>query len=333
MSCVSIQAGRSFDLQELDAASNNKVADMKALLERVNLTSPGQTKVYLLDEVHMLTSGAENALLKTLEEPPSHVTWVLATTEHHKVAQTIRSRCQVFELGLIAADVMSEHIRYVIEDAKLEADERMISEAVADGAGSVRDTLTALERIVGGGGINLDYSLDTILDSIADQNQAAALSAIDDAIRRGPSASHYWRNGLSGDASRFLTKMGVPPSRMSEHERNRAAKLAARMRPAAITRALETIGLALTGMKHAPEPRVDIEVALLRLCRPDEINSINALQQRVDLLETTFAVSQPSVEEPAAQHLYVGEVKIEKVMTPTDRSPAQAARNILAKHH
>ena len=79
-SCMSIHQNRSFDLQELDAASNNKVDDMRTLLERVNLASPGRAKVYLLDEVHMLTPGAENALLKTLEEPPSHVTWVLATT-------------------------------------------------------------------------------------------------------------------------------------------------------------------------------------------------------------------------------------------------------------
>ena len=117
-SCLSIQEGRSFDLQELDAASNNKVDDMRTLLERVNLTSPGRTKVYLLDEVHMLTAGAENALLKTLEEPPDHVTWVLATTEPHKVVHTIRSRCQVFELGLIGAEVMSDHLRHVVADAR-----------------------------------------------------------------------------------------------------------------------------------------------------------------------------------------------------------------------
>ena len=140
---MSIQQGRSFDLQELDAASNNKVDDMRALLERVNLTSPGRAKVYLLDEVHMLTAGAENALLKTLEEPPSHVTWVLATTEPHKVVQTIRSRCQVFELGLIPSDIMSDLIRYVVADAELDADDTAIDHAVAAGGGSARDTLTA----------------------------------------------------------------------------------------------------------------------------------------------------------------------------------------------
>ena len=90
-SCVAMEAGTSFDLHELDAASNNKVDDMRDLLSKVALGTPGRTKVYLLDEVHMLTSGAENALLKTLEEPPEHVVFVLATTEPHKVVETIRS--------------------------------------------------------------------------------------------------------------------------------------------------------------------------------------------------------------------------------------------------
>ena len=107
-SCVAIEHGRSFDLHELDAASNNKVEDMRDLLGKVNLGTPGRAKVYLLDEAHMLTTSASNALLKTLEEPPDHVTWVLATTEPHKLVATIRSRCQVFELGLLGAEQMEE---------------------------------------------------------------------------------------------------------------------------------------------------------------------------------------------------------------------------------
>ena len=100
-SCVAIEAGTSYDLQELDAASNNKVDDMRDLLAKVALGNPGRRKVYLLDEVHMLTPGAENALLKTLEEPPDHVVFILATTEPHKVVPTIRSRTQHLELSLI----------------------------------------------------------------------------------------------------------------------------------------------------------------------------------------------------------------------------------------
>ena len=285
-SCLSIQEGRSFDLQELDAASNNKVDDMRGLLERVNLTSPGRTKVYLLDEVHMLTAGAENALLKTLEEPPDHVTWVLATTEPHKVVHTIRSRCQVFELGLIGADVMSEHLRHVVADAELDIDGEAVDQAVAAGGGSVRDSLTALERIVAGGGTaELDSSTDAILAALADHDRAAALSAVGDAVGRGRDPRTIGEMALAGLRDAFLTAMGDPPTRMSEHERNRASDLAERMAPAAITRALETLGRALIDMRQAPDPRIDIEVALMRLCHPDEDRSLEALAQRVRQLE------------------------------------------------
>ncbi|MDE0666962.1 MAG: DNA polymerase III subunit gamma/tau [Acidimicrobiaceae bacterium] len=300
-SCVSIAEGRSFDLQELDAASNNKVDDMRALLERVNLASPGRAKVYLLDEVHMLTAGAENALLKTLEEPPAHVTWVLATTEPHKVVQTIRSRCQVFELGLISSDIMADHLRYVVADAGLDADSDAIDHAVAAGGGSVRDTLTALERVVAGGGTaDLDASTDAILKAVAEGDRAAALSAVGDAIGRGRDPRTIGEMALAGLRDAFLTKMGDPPTRLSEHERARAADLAGRMAPAAMTRALETLGRALIDMRQAPDPRVDIEVALVRLCQPDEDLSLEALAQRVRQLEARLDGSPGSA--PPAPH-------------------------------
>ena len=294
-SCLSILQGRSFDLQELDAASNNKVDDMRGLLERVNLTSPGRTKVYLLDEVHMLTAGAENALLKTLEEPPDHVTWVLATTEPHKVVHTIRSRCQVFELGLIGAEVMSDHLRHVVADAELDVDDEAIDHAVAAGGGSVRDSLTALERIVAGGGTaELDSSTDAILTALAEGDRAAALSAVGDAVGRGRDPRTIGEMALAGLRDAFLTAMGDPPPRMSEHERARAADLADRMAPVAITRALETLGRALIDMRQAPDPRIDMEVALMRLCHPDEDRSLEALAQRIWQLEARLEGSPAS---------------------------------------
>ena len=335
-SCLSIQAGRSFDLQELDAASNNKVDDMRSLLEKVNLTSPGRAKVYLLDEVHMLTAGAENALLKTLEEPPDHVTWVLATTEPHKVVHTIRSRCQVFELGLIGADIMSDHLRYVAGDAELGVDDEAIDQAVAAGGGSVRDTLTALERIVAGGGTTeLDSSTDAILDAVAGHDRAAALSAVGDAVGRGRDPRTIGEMVLAGLRDAFLTAMGDPPTRMSEHERDRAADLADRMAPAAITRALETLGRALIDMRQAPDPRIDIEVALMRLCSPDEDRSLDALAQRVRQLEAHVegspaaaapgSVSPPPVPPPAAQPPPARQPPAPAAASPAAVSPAAAS--------
>ena len=326
-SCVSIAEGRSFDLQELDAASNNKVDDMRALLERVNLASPGRAKVYLLDEVHMLTAGAENALLKTLEEPPAHVTWVLATTEPHKVVQTIRSRCQVFELGLISSDIMADHLRYVVADAGLDAGSEAIDHAVAAGGGSVRDTLTALERVVAGGGTaDLDASTDAILEAVAEGDRAAALSAVGDAIGRGRDPRTIGEMALAGLRDAFLTKMGDPPSRLSEHERARAADLAGRMAPAAMTRALETLGRALIDMRQAPDPRVDIEVALVRLCQPDEDLSLEALAQRVRQLEARLDGSPGPA--PAAPH--PAPARPEPPPPPPPAQPAGAAASSAA---
>ncbi len=321
-SCLSIQAGHSFDLQELDAASNNKVDDMRGLLERVNLTSPGRAKVYLLDEVHMLTAGAENALLKTLEEPPDHVTWVLATTEPHKVVHTIRSRCQVFELGLIGAEVMSDHLRHVVADAELDVDGEAVDHAVAAGGGSVRDSLTALERIVAGGGTaELDSSTDAILVALAEGDRAAALSAVGDAVGRGRDPRTIGEMALAGLRDAFLTAMGDPPTRMSEHERNRAADLAERMAPAAITRALETLGRALIDMRQAPDPRIDMEVALMRLCHPDEDRSLEALAQRVRQLEARLEGSPASSAPGSAPRSPASPVSAPPSPAPSSPAP------------
>ena len=170
-SCKSIEAGTSFDLHELDAASNNKVDDMRDLLSKVALGTPGRTKVYLLDEVHMLSSGAENALLKTLEEPPDHVVFVLATTEPHKVVSTIRSRTQHLELTLLAADEMAQHVRWIAADAGLSVEDDMVDYVVRAGGGSARDTLSALDQVIAAGGIAHDDStVNELLGALADQS-------------------------------------------------------------------------------------------------------------------------------------------------------------------
>ena len=295
-SCLSIEQNRSFDLHELDAASNNKVDDMRALLERVKLGTPGRAKVYLLDEAHMLTPGAENALLKTLEEPPEHVTWVLATTEPHKVVETIRSRCQVFELGLLGADALAEHVRFVSADAGLDAADEVIDHVVAAGAGSVRDALSALDRVAAAGGVvELDDSTGSILGALADRDPAAALAAVDDALGRGRDPRRIGEGVLSGLRNAFLTAMGSPPDRLAESEKDQAEFLVSRLAPASMTRALETLGAALVDMRQSPDPRVDLEVAMVRLTRPDADRSLDALAERVTRLEAQSGLGSGSL--------------------------------------
>ncbi|MEQ8841735.1 MAG: DNA polymerase III subunit gamma/tau [Acidimicrobiales bacterium] len=301
-SCLAIEEGRSFDLHELDAASNNGVEDMRDLLAKVSLGTPGKAKVYILDEVHMLTRGAENALLKTLEEPPDHVIWVLATTEPHKVVQTIRSRCQVFELGLLGAEEMADHVRWVISDAGLDVDEAAIDHVVSVGGGSVRDTLSALDRVVAAGGVvEIDESTDLLLSALADRDATVALAAVGDALGRGKDPRTIGEGVLAGLRDAFLASMGAPQARLTPSESLRAEEISSRMTPAAMTRALEVLGTALVDMRQAPDARVDLEVALVRLCRADADRSIDALVERIDQLEARVAGSPaPAPASPPA---------------------------------
>ncbi|MCS5687356.1 MAG: DNA polymerase III subunit gamma/tau, partial [Acidimicrobiales bacterium] len=147
-SCGAFESGNSMDLVELDAASNNNVANIREITANAALGSPGKRKVYLLDEVHMLTTAASNALLKTLEEPPDHVIFVLATTDPQKVLPTIRSRTQHVELNLIPAEILISHVRHVGEQADMKLDAAVVNYVVERAAGSVRDALSALDQVV-----------------------------------------------------------------------------------------------------------------------------------------------------------------------------------------
>jgi len=293
-SCVAIEQGRSFDLHELDAASNNGVDAMRDLLAKVNLGNPGRAKVYILDEAHMLTAGAENALLKTLEEPPAHVTWVLATTEPHKVVPTIRSRCQVFELNLLGAEEMEAHVRWVIDDAGLDVDDAAIDHVIEVGGGSVRDTLSALDSVVAAGGVvEVDTSTEILLEALADHDAAAALTSVVDSTGRGADPRRIGENAVSGLRDAFLVAMGSPPPTLAGGARQRAEALAAKFSPAAMTRALEIIGTTLIEMRQAPDPRVSLEVALVRIRRAASDQSIDALTERIEQLERRLGGGGP----------------------------------------
>jgi len=293
-SCVSIDAGTSFDLHELDAASNNKVDDMRDLLARVALGTPGRTKVYLLDEVHMLTAGAENALLKTLEEPPDHVIFILATTEPHKVVETIRSRSQHLELNLLTAVELESLVRDVVAEAGLDVDEEGITHAVRAGRGSARDALSALDRVVAGGITDDETSTDELLAALAERDPGRALAALAAGIARGREPRVTGEALLGALREAFLVAMGVPPTQFPAADRDRAKRFAEMVTPTVTTRALEVLGTALVDMRRSPDPRVDLEVALVRLTASAAAGSgdpadLEALTRRVEQLEAALA--------------------------------------------
>ena len=290
-SCLSIDKGSSFDLHELDAASNNKVDDIRDLLSKVALGTLGRTKVYLLDEVHMLTSGAENALLKTLEEPPDHVIFVMATTEPHKVVETIRSRSQHLELNLLPTEQLRELLEEISKDAALEVGEEGLNQAIREAKGSARDALSALDKIVAGGSRFFENSVDDLLDGIATRDSKKTLTAVNAVIATGKEPRLIGENLLSSLREAFLFSMGVPLEGLTEEEKAKIKNFTEKVTPALITRSLEILGLSLVDMRRSPDPRVDLEVALVKISSSQsssDSSAIDLLESRVALLEETI---------------------------------------------
>ena len=302
-SCISFTDGTSYDLQELDAASNNGVEAVRDLISKVALGSPGRTKIYILDEVHMLTAGAENALLKTLEEPPSHVVFILATTEPHKVAPTIRSRTQHYEFELLPGDELEKHIRWVAEDADLNVSDEMIEYVLRSGGGSARDTLSALEQVVTAGGVpNDDDTLGIIINGIAQSDPSLVVNGLSQAIRSGRDPRIIGESLIGRLRDGFLFALNAPTEHFSDHQRERASDLAEVIKLATLTRALETIGSALIGMRQSSDPRIDLEVALIRLTHPELSNEIGALVERIERLESGNTTPQPLVNQQTSKN-------------------------------
>jgi DNA polymerase-3 subunit gamma/tau len=306
-SCRAIDAGSSYDLFELDAASNNGVDAMRDLVARAAVGSPGRTKVYILDEVHMLSAAAANALLKTLEEPPEHVAFVLATTDPHKVLPTIRSRTQHFEFTLLGAEQLTEYVRFVAADAGLDLSEDEIAHVVRAGRGSARDTLSALDQVVAAGGVLAEHSSDEqLVAALAGRDTAGAIAAIDRAIAEGQDPRPIAEDLLVTLRNGFLATVGALPAHLPEQDVAAATQLGSTMGAARLTRSMETVGAALVDMRHAPDARVPLEVAIIRLTAPsvdadpaELLERVEQLERRLAALETRPAPPSQATARPA----------------------------------
>ena len=319
-SCIAIDAGRSYDLHELDAASNNGVEAMRDLINKAAIGSPGRSKVYILDEVHMLSTAASNALLKTLEEPPAHVTFVLATTDPQRVLPTIRSRCQHFEFGLIAAAELEAHVRRIAADAGIDLDDEAVAYVVRRGGGSARDTLSVLEQVAALGGVPAaGEPLDGLLDALVERDSARALGAVAELVAGGREPRLVAEQLLARLRDAFLTTMGAPVAALPDAEAADAGRVGRALGPAGVTRALEALGEAIVEMRQAPDARVPLEVALIRLTRPELDTDVAALVERVARLERRLA-------DPGAGEAAGFDAPTERAQGPATPAAAGPAR-------
>ena len=289
-SCKAVESGTSYDVIELDAASNNGVQDVRDLIDRAALGSPGRHRVFILDEVHMLSSGAEAALLKTLEEPPPHVVFVLATTDPQKVSETIRSRTQHLQFHLLPIHDLEEHVRFVVQDAGLTVTEEAIQQVLVQGGGSARDTLSALELVVAAGGVAEEtVDLDEFVDSIIDGDPGRVLSAVAFAVQQGRDARSLGEELIRHLREAFLTQMAPELVQLPSERADHVAAWAQRMGNGTIVRSMEVIGDALIEMRRAPDARLLLEVALMKLCSPSDAGDLTGLISRLERLEQAVA--------------------------------------------
>jgi DNA polymerase-3 subunit gamma/tau len=288
------------DVFELDAASNRKLEEMRDLLSRVALGTPGRWKVYIIDEVHQLTSDAASALLKTLEEPPSHVVFVLATTDPQKVLPTILSRTQHFEFRLLDGDVLTDLLTKINEDAGLALGPTTVRLAVQRGRGSARDAESALEQLAASGSDEDEAGLVAELaEALAERDVGQTLQAVARAVmagreprRLGNDLLEHLRNAfLSIQAPSLVLLPAAATPRLTENARQMGLPL--------LVRAMETLGQALVDMRDSVDPRVTLEVALIRLVSASVDPSPGALLERVERLERALAEKTGSPTGPS----------------------------------
>ena len=285
-SCVSIDVGSSYDVLELDAASNNGVDNMRDLIERAALGNPGRHRVFILDEVHMLSKPAEAALLKTLEEPPEHVVFVLATTDPQKVSETIRSRTQHLQFHLLPMQELKDHVKWVVADAKLIISDDAIDRVVKLGGGSVRDTLSALELVVASGGeVDEQISLDEFIEAFIDHDPGRALAAVGASVQFGADPRALTEDIVRNLRDLFLSLMAPELVQLPKERAEIVGDQARRMGASSVVRAIEVLGEVLIEIRHAPDARLLLEVSLVKLTRQNSSTDIAALMSRIERLE------------------------------------------------
>ncbi|CAN5693830.1 DNA polymerase III subunit gamma/tau [soil metagenome] len=307
-SCLGIADGSSMDVIEMDAASHSKVDETRDILAGVPLaTAGGRRKIYVIDEVHMLSTPSFNALLKTLEEPPSHVLFVLATTEAHKVMSTIVSRTQRFDFRRVPAELLQEHMAKLakLEDIDIDADALALVARHADGG--VRDALSVLDQMASFGGPISVEDVTTMLgerredafaelfDAIAAGDLGAVFGTLHSLVAEGADPRQLALGALAHTRSLLLVKTAPDAEGLldvSVEDAPRLLEQTQRFTAGGLLRILDLLGKSLTEMRNVPNHRLLLELALVRAAAPETDPSADGLLGRIERLERRMGIAQ-----------------------------------------
>ena len=280
--CVSFNNSASFNIFELDAASNNSVEDIRNLIEQVRFAPQvGKYKIYIIDEVHMLSQAAFNAFLKTLEEPPKYAIFILATTEKHKILPTILSRCQIFDFQRIRVSDIVEHLHYICEDQQIDAEENALHVIAQKADGGLRDALSIFDRIASYSDGHLKYEnvvdalnmLDydyffKVTDALLAQDTATALLSYDQVVRRGFEGDNFIAGLCEHFRNLFVCKDAATVELLdvTQNLRDRYAQQARLASSSFLLTALNIATQAEIAYKTSKQKHLPIELALLKMC-------------------------------------------------------------------
>lgn len=281
-SCESFNSGSSLNVYELDAASNNSVENIRELINQVNIAPQlGTHKVYIIDEVHMLSTSAFNAFLKTLEEPPKHAIFILATTEKHKIIPTILSRCQIFDFNRIKVKDIADHLANIAEKEEISAEPDALTIIAQKADGALRDALSIFDQIVTFSGNNITYKsvienlniLDydyyfKVIEYTQKEDIPGALLLLNDIIEKGFDA-HNFIAGLAEHYRNLLVCKDVRTAKLLEVGENVQQKYieqAKTLPPDQIIRALGVLSRVDVEYKASKNQRLLVEMALMELC-------------------------------------------------------------------
>ncbi|HUT47623.1 MAG TPA: DNA polymerase III subunit gamma/tau, partial [Sedimentisphaerales bacterium] len=293
-SCLAVNTGDDIDVIEIDGASNNRVDEIRELRENV-IYRPARSryKIYIIDEVHMLTVSAFNALLKTLEEPPSHIKFIFATTEPNKVIATIQSRCQRFDFSNIGPAAIAEQLKSILKQEKIKYEEDLVLPLAKMANGSMRDGLSLLDRLISAGIEPLNASLLeqylgcpnsekiwNLIGQIGDSDAAGTLAAIDDLIGTGLGEVQIVDSLIDYMRDLMVVKSTGPDSRLlilTEQQRKRAGELAEKFDIAALIYNIAALQKLRWAVRNSDTSRALLEASLLRFALSEHFLNVDEL--------------------------------------------------------
>ena len=315
--CISILDETNMDVIEMDAASNNGVDDIRELRDKVMfLPVKSKYKVYIIDEVHMLSKGAFNALLKTLEEPPEHLLFILATTEPQKIPATILSRCQRFDLKRINADIIVENMKKICNELEIKYEEKALKLIAANSEGAMRDAQSILDRCIS---FNSQVDYDTVInllgtvnyqvileavEAIADKNIVKTMSLVDNILNSGKELTFFLDELIICFRNMLIIKTTNSSDnlmRISEDETNEIKELNKKISVEEIVKIIEELSIAQSECKKALNPRVLLETKLIKMLHNVHYVNLDVLVERIENIESSInGKYQPkdAVKEP-----------------------------------